>query len=82
MRFYFFIQSFSQLDQVYGKEIASIIQDNAALVYLKTNSVECAEVIVKKLGRSTVITNSLSNSTDPFKIGGNQTQSLMGRELL
>ena len=82
MRFYFFIQSFSQLDQVYGKEIASIIQDNTALVYLKTNSVECADVIVKKLGRSTVITNSLSNSTDPFKIGGNQTQSLMGRELL
>ena len=82
MRFFFFIQSFSQLDQVYGKETASIIVDNAALQYLKTNSVETAEVISKKLGRETVTTNSISMSTDPFKIGANQTKSLMGRELL
>lgn len=82
MRFYFFIQSFAQLDQVYGKEIASIIQDNAALCYLKTNSVECAEVIAKKLGKSTIETNSMSMSTDPFKVGANQTKSLMGKELL
>lgn len=82
MRFFFFIQSFSQLDQVYGKETASIIIDNAALQYLKTNSVETAEVISKKLGRETVITNSMSMSTDPFKIGANQTKSLIGRELL
>ena len=82
MRFYFFIQSFSQLDQVYGKEIANIIQDNCALVYLKTNTVETAEVIAKKLGKSTIETNSMSMSTDPFKIGANQTKSLMGKELL
>lgn len=82
MRFQFFIQSFSQLNQVYGKEIASIIQDNCSLVYLKTNTVETAEVISKKLGRATIETNSISNSTDPMKIGGNQTTSLMGKELL
>lgn len=81
-RFQYFIQSFAQLEQVYGKEIASILIDNSALCYLKTNSVECAERIVKKLGRSTIITNSMSMSTDPFKIGANQTQSLMGKELL
>lgn len=82
MRFYFFIQSFSQLDQVYGKEIANIIQDNCALVYLKTNTVETAEVIAKKLGKSTIETNSINMSTDIFKIGANQTKSLMGKELL
>ena len=82
MRFYFFIQSFSQLDQVYGKEIANIIQDNCALVYLKTNTVETAEVIAKKLGKETVETNSVSMSTDVRKIGANQTKSLMGKELL
>ena len=82
MRFFFFIQSFSQLDQVYGKEIANIIQDNCALVYLKTNTVETAEVIAKKLGKETVETKSLSMSTDPLKVGGNQTKSLMGKELL
>lgn len=82
MRFYFFIQSFSQLDQVYGKEIANIIQDNCALVYLKTNTVETAEVIAKKLGKPTIETNSMSMSTDPFKIDANQTKTLMGKELL
>lgn len=81
-RFQYFIQSFAQLEQVYGKEIASILIDNSALCYLKTNSVECAERIVKKLGRSTIITNSLSMSTDTFKIGANKTQSLMGKDLL
>lgn len=82
MRFQFFIQSFSQLNQVYGKEIASIIQDNCALVYLKTNTVETAKVISEKLGKSTIETNSISKSTDPMKIGANQTTSLMGKELL
>lgn len=82
MRYIFFIQSFAQLDQIYGKEIASIIIDNSALCYLKTNSVECAQFIEKKLGKATITTNSLSTSTDPFKVGGNQTTSLLGRELL
>lgn len=82
MRFQFFIQSFSQLDQVYGKEISSIIQDNCALTYLKTNSVECAETISKKLGKATIETSSINQSTDPFKVGANQTTSLLGRELL
>ncbi len=82
MRFQFFIQSFSQLNQVYGKEVASIIQDNCALVYLKTNTVETAEVISKKLGKETIETTSMSKSTDPMKVGANQTTSLMGKELL
>lgn len=82
MRFQFFIQSFSQLEQVYGKEVANIIIDNTALCYLKTNSVDCAERIMKKLGKSTIETNSINKSTDPMKIGANQTTSLMGKDLL
>lgn len=82
MRFQFFIQSFSQLDQVYGKETSSIIQDNAALTYLKTNSIDCADTISRKIGKATIITSSISQNTDPFKVGANQTESLMGRELL
>ena len=82
MRFQFFIQSFAQLEQVYGKEVASIIIDNSALCYLKTNSVECAEKIMQKLGKETIETNSMSKSTDPNKIEGNKTISLMGKELL
>ena len=82
MRFQFFIQSFSQLEHVYGKEVASIIIDNASLCYLKTNSVDCAQKIADKLGKATIETNSMSKSTDPMKIGANQTTSLMGKELL
>lgn len=82
MRFQFFIQSYGQLNQVYGKDVASIIQDNCALVYLKTNTVETAEIIAKKLGKATVETNSMSKSTDPMKVGANKTISLMGKELL
>ena len=82
MNFIFFIQSFAQLDLVYGKETSNIIQDNCALCYLKTNSIECAEVIAKKLGKETIETQSLSMSTDVFKVGGNKTKSLIGKELL
>lgn len=82
MRFQFFIQGFGQLDQVYGKEVSSIIQDNCGLTYLKTNSIDCAETISKKLGKATITTSSINQSTDAFKIGANQTTSLLGRELL
>ncbi len=82
MRLFLFVQSFAQLTSVYGKEISNIIQDNAALCYLKTTTVETAEVIAKKLGKATIQTSSISKNTDPFKIGANQTDSLMGRELL
>lgn len=82
MRFQFFIQSYGQLSQVYGKDVASIIQDNCALVYLKTNTVETAEIIAKKLGKATVETHSMSKSTDVMKVGANKTTSLMGKELL
>ena len=39
------LNSFSQLDNVYGKEVAQIILDNCGLTYLKTNTQETAEAI-------------------------------------
>ena len=51
MRFQFFIQSFSQLDNVYGKEVAQTILDNCGLDYLKTNTQEIAELISRFLGK-------------------------------
>lgn len=56
--------------------------DNSALCYLKTNSVDCANIISQKLGKATIETSSISQSTDTFKVGANQTTSLVGRELL
>ena len=56
MHFHFFIQSFSQLDNVYGKEVAQIILDNCGLIYLKTNTQDTAEAISNDTGRSKTIT--------------------------
>ena len=82
MRFHFFIQSFSQLDNVYGKEVSQIILDNCGLIYLKTNNQETAEAISKRLGKKTIQSNSISNSVNSNNNNQNQSTSLMGRDLM
>lgn len=82
MRFQFFIQSFSQLDNVYGKEVSQIILDNCGLVYLKTNTQETAEAISKRLGKKTIESKSMSQSVAKLEFNGNSSTSLMGRDLL
>ncbi|MDD2392270.1 MAG: type IV secretory system conjugative DNA transfer family protein [Bacilli bacterium] len=82
MRFQFFIQSLSQLDNVYGKEVAQIILDNCGLVYLKTNTQETAEAISKRLGKKTIESNSVSQSISNINYNGNRSIGLMGRDLL
>ena len=82
MRFHFFIQSFSQLDNVYGKEVAQIILDNCGLIYLKTNTQDTAEQISKRLGKTTISSSSISQSLSLLDYNGNKSTSLMARELL
>lgn len=82
MRFHFFIQSFSQLDNVYGKEVAQIILDNCGLIYLKTNTQDTAEQISKKLGKTTISSSSISQSLSLLDYNGNKSTSLMARDLL
>lgn len=82
MRFYFLIQSFNQLDNVYGKDVARIILDNCGLVYLKTNTEETANEVSKRLGRKTIESKSLSQSISLLEKNGNRSLSLMGRELM
>jgi type IV secretory pathway TraG/TraD family ATPase VirD4 len=82
MRFQFFIQSLSQLDNVYGKEVAQIILDNCGLVYLKTNTEETAEAISKRLGKKTIESSSISQSVSLLNYNGNKSTSLIGRDLL
>ena len=82
MRFHFFIQSFSQLNNVYGKDVAQIILDNCGLVYLKTNTQETAEAISKRLGKKTIESNSISQSMSLFNYNGNKSVSLMARDLM
>ena len=82
MRFHFFIQSFSQLNNVYDKEVSQIILDNCGLVYLKTNTEETAEIISKRLGEHTIISNSISHSVSINNFNGNKTTSLIARKLM
>lgn len=82
IRFHFFIQSFSQLDNVYGKEVAQIILDNSGLIYLKTNTQETAEAISKRLGKQTIESGSISQSLSLNNYNGNKSTSLMGRDLM
>lgn len=82
--FHLFIQSFSQLVKVYGKEIAELIKDNCLLwIYLKTASFETANEISKKLGNYTTTSDSKSNSYTKYQTGSNsESINLISRPLL
>jgi type IV secretion system protein VirD4 len=63
IRFNLFLQSFAQLDDKYGKEVAKIIKGNCEnWVYLQADDLETLDEISKKLGNYTVATYSLSAS--------------------
>ena len=82
MHFHFFIQSFSQLDNVYGKDVSQIILDNCGLVYLKTNTQETAEAISKRLGKQTIESNSIRQSVSLTNYSGDRSTNLIGRDLM
>ncbi len=67
IRFNLFLQSFAQLYEKYGKEIAKTIKGNCEnWIYLQTDDLETLEEISKKLGNYTVSTYSLSASHTRF----------------
>ena len=82
--FNLFIQSFSQLTKVYGKEIAELIKDNCLVwIYLKTASYETANEISKKLGNYTTTSDSKSNSYTKYQSGSSsESINLVSRALL
>ena len=80
MRFHFFIQSFSQLNNVYGDDVSQIILDNCGLIYLKTNTEDTANTISRMLGKRTIESNSVSNSLN--NSNANKTHSLISRDLM
>ncbi len=82
MYFQFFLQSFAQLDNLYGKEVSQIIQDNCGLAYLKTNTQETAEAISSRLGTHGVQTTSLNYSMSFLNNNGSKGTSLISRRLM
>ena len=79
-----FLQSFSQLESKYGREVAENIRDNCQTwIYLKTASTETATIISKKLGTYTTSTYSRSNSYAKYQNGSNsESMNLISRPLL
>lgn len=84
IRFNLFLQSFSQLENKYGREIAENIRDNCQTwIYLKTASNETASIISKKLGCYTTSSYSRSSSYSKYQSGSNsESVNLISRSLL
>ena len=84
IRFNLFLQSFSQLENKYGREIAENIRDNCQTwIYLKTASNETASIISKKLGTYTTSSYSRSSSYSKYQNGSNsESINLISRSLL
>lgn len=78
----YYLQSIQQLDNLYGKEVSQIIQDNCGLAYLKTNTQETAEAISLRLGSHGVETTSLNYSMSFTNNNGNKGTSLISRRLM
>jgi len=84
IKFSMIIQSFEQLDKVYGKEEAKIVKDNCdCLIYLRSASPETNAEISKRLGKYTTSSYNRSNSTtSKHSVNSNAGMSLISRELL
>lgn len=84
IRFNLFLQSFAQLDDKYGKEVAKTIKGNCEnWIYLQADDIDTLEEISKKLGNYTVSTYSLSASQAKFSTpSSSQSINLTHRALL
>lgn len=87
IRHFMFIQSYAQLDDVYGEKVSQIIQDNADIkIYLRSPNPTTKKKISEDLGNYTTRSYSKSNNTPSgtFRNGGSdgESSSLMGRPLL
>jgi len=84
IRFNLFLQSFSQLESKYGREVAENIRDNCQnWLYLKTASIETATTISKKLGNFTASSYSQSSNYSKYQSGSSsESVNYIGRPLL
>lgn len=78
------VQSFAQLENVYGKTVADIIKGNCGLkMFIGSNDIETCEEFSKLCGNYTVSTSSVSGNTGgSSKEGINVSTSLQQRPLI
>lgn len=83
-RFNLFLQSFSQLEKVYGKEDAKTIKSNCEnWIYLQADDQETLKEVSDKLDKYTTSSYSVSASQQRYASGSSsQSVNLIGRELL
>ena len=84
IRFNLVLQSFEQLDDVYGKEKASVVKDNCdCLIYLRSPNPNTNADISRRLGKYTTSSYSRSNSTTTKRsTQSNASMNLIARDLL
>lgn len=84
IRFHLFLQSFAQLEEKYGREVARTIRGNCETwIYLQADDSETRDEISKKLGKYTVSSYSLSSSQGRYSSpSSSESINLMSRELL
>lgn len=64
------VQSFGQLENVYGKTIGDIIKSNCGMkMFIGSNDIETCDEFSKLCGNMTVTTSSVSTSTSTVKSG-------------
>lgn len=85
IRYYFFSQSQSMLEYVYGKEIARSFLDNCKIkIYLSASSYESAEQLSKSVSDYTLVQESISSKNQGIMPTNDvsSTQSLAGKRLI
>ena len=78
------VQSFAQLENIYGKTVGEIIKSNCGLkMFIGSNDIETCDEFSKLCGNMTVSTSSVSTSTSTVKTGElNVSSQLQQRPLI
>jgi type IV secretion system protein VirD4 len=82
IRFLICVQSFSQIEERYGKEGAQNILNNCALMYLKSSDNDTALKVSDKLGTYTVQSYGESSNSNIKYDNSSSSMSLISRKLL
>lgn len=82
IRFIICLQSFAQIEEIYGKEGAQNINDNCALIYLKTGSIDTANKISDMLGTYTAQSYGESSNSNIKNDKYSSSMSLISRKTL
>ena len=77
------VQSYAQLDNVYGDKVSNIIKSNCGMkMFIGSNDIETCEEFSKLCGNMTVSTSSISSSTGDKQGNINVSSQLQTRPLI